>query len=190
MTHARRNTPVTLSHKHEAVMVHMLQYPDQKISEVAAKFGLTQQYLSIIANSDNWKARFAELQEEHFSAIMQPLAAKLEALAHVAVEKWSDCVAVSADPEYIKSSADKVLQRLGFGATSNRGQVNVAVNVTNHATPDALERANAARARLREINRRIYSDVEEGQYSEIETQRHTLSGPSEASDAHGEGAGV
>ena len=160
-----------VSHQHEAMMYHMLANPTQTGREVAQAFGITANYFHILVNNDLFKARFNELKKEYYGSIMEPLTAKIQALATMAVERWGEQLENSADPEYIKSSADKLLQRLGYGATSKVGvnvQVNNAIPALNTASPEAIRAANAARARLREIR----EQAEEVPYVQVESGRN------------------
>ncbi len=154
------------SHKHEAVMMHMLQFPQQTLAEVALSFDMSANYLSILVHSDTFQAKFQELKKEYFHVQMESLPKKIEALASLALERWGQEIETSADPKFIKDSADKLLQRLGYGATKGvQVDINVPPNSDHHVTKDAIEAANRARATLRAIK----STALEGDFHEVKT---------------------
>jgi len=153
-----------VSHKHEAVMMHMLQFPQQSLNEVAAIFDMTPNYLSILVHSDTFQAKFQELKKEHFHVQMESLPKKIEALANLALDRWGEEIASSADPKFIKDSADRLLQRLGYGATKGvQVDINVPATTEPSIAKDAIDAANRARATLRAIK----ATALEGEFHEI-----------------------
>lgn len=156
-----------ISHTHEAIMMHMLTNPTHTLKEIAAVFGHTPTWISALIHNDLFQARFRELQKEHFHAQMEPISKRLETLTALAVERWGEMIEDSADPEYIKSSADKLLQRLGYGAANKVGvNVNVqTIGTTQATTREAIEAATRARLRLRAIQ----GEAVEGEYVEVKS---------------------
>jgi hypothetical protein len=169
MAHVGNQRELMLSHTHEALMHHMLMYPTQTIREIAAVFGYTASYTSNLIHNDLFQARFKQLQQEHFHSLASPLNVKIEALAHQCIERWAEKIEASDDPEFIKTSADKLLQRLGYGA-SNKVQVNVGVPDATSATivesREAIAAGTRARLRLRELSQ----TAEEVPYAAIEAK--------------------
>lgn len=150
-------------------MMHMLTHPTHTMKEIGAVFGHTPTWISALIHNDLFQARFRELQREHFHAQMEPISKRLETLTALAVERWGEMIETSADAEYIKSSADKLLQRLGYGATNKVG-VNVNLNsqhigTTQATTREAIEAATRARLRLRQIQ----AEAVEGEYVEVKS---------------------
>lgn len=145
--------------KHEAVMTYMLMNPLQKLSQVAAHFGVTQAWLSTVIHSDAFQAKLRDRQDEIFVQHVMPIQVKLRAVADLAVTKLGDCVERSVDPDYILNVSDKVLHRLGFAPKSVAAQPSPAqaAGVINNiqqntyvgnVTKETLARAREAQQKM------------------------------------------
>jgi hypothetical protein len=141
-----------LSHLHEAIINWMLVNPARPLRECAKYFGYSQAWLSIIIHSGLFQARLKERQDEIFNQTVVPLADKLNAAAHIAVEKLTEKLESSEDPKFILEGAKTALASLGFGGGSGKNsQVVNAANVQQNfyvASPADLE---AARGRMGQI---------------------------------------
>jgi hypothetical protein len=162
MSYANNCKHLSVRHAHEHIMMHMIANPTQSLKEVALLYGYTAQSLYLLVHNDLFQARFNELKKEHFSEAAVGITEKLEALGQMALDRWGEMIETSADPTFIKSSADKILQRLGYGATNSAAiRVTVGSDPSPHlASRVAIEAANRARLRLQEMNKANALEVE------------------------------
>jgi hypothetical protein len=106
--------------KHEALLQYMLAYPSARVQDVAAEFQLSLAWTSCIIHSDAFQEQLKARQDELFASIVvTPLKDKVEATAHMAVEKLAEKIPTTEDPAILAGAADKLLGRLGFGASGN-----------------------------------------------------------------------
>jgi len=143
----------SLSHRHEAIMEWLIANPAEKLGTCATTFGVSQAWLSIIIHSDAFQMRYNELIEGHIDDRVMPLRDMLTGVAHKAVEKLGSAVEASMDPEFILTTADKTLHRLGFApnrsvSPGDSGTNNTQINNYFSVSKEDLE---AARGRRREL---------------------------------------
>lgn len=139
----------SITHVHEAMISYIIAFPHHGLREIADHFGYTSGWVSRLMNSDLFKSRLKERQEETYSAALGSLTGKLEAAAHVGVEKLTRMMEKSEDPKFIKESTSDVLTRLGFGAPKSPAAVQV-----NGAGSQVMVVADAQElARARELMR-------------------------------------
>lgn len=140
-------------HPHEDIMYHMIANPQQSLKQVGAAFGYNAVSIYTVVHNDLFQARFQALKKEFVSQHALSVTEKLQTLAHIALDRWGENIENSLDPEYIKSSADKILQRLGYGATSGAKMQMIVNNLPQPPAPTvtqaAIEAANRARLALR-----------------------------------------
>jgi hypothetical protein len=106
----------TVRHTHEAILQYMLANPTAPQGLVAAHFGYTQSWISIIVNSDAFQAKLRERQDEMFSeGVVATLKDKIIGTAHLAVEKLAEKLETEKDARVIKDSAEMLLKSLGYG---------------------------------------------------------------------------
>lgn len=133
-----------MSTRHEAILNHLIIFPTQKYSEVAAHFGVTQAWLSTIIHSHAFQDQLARRQDELFdSAIVQDLGDKLTAAAHTTLEAYLEKVPMMSVDQLIPAS-DKMLGRLGFGTNGGGSKtiINGNLNVqNNHVAKEIVEEA-------------------------------------------------
>lgn len=164
-TLTKTNTTLkAVGHKHEAIMQHLIEYPEQKLGEVAAHFEIGQSWLSILIHSHAFQDAFAEYRDKYYGGVADGLEEKLNGLAHLCVDRLSEKMETCDDAAYIASTTDKVLGRLGFGA---KGTGNLTVNATGpvqvtQATPAAIHAAEEARKRLQKIKEVQAEVIERG----------------------------
>lgn len=119
--------------KHQMIAQYMLANPTASQGQIAAAFGMTQSWLSIIVNSQAFAEYMATLNEEILHERVIPLRDKLLGVSHRAVEKLGAAVEASADPQFLLAAADKTLHRLGYaparGPEPLPSQVNVQQNI-------------------------------------------------------------
>ena len=139
-----------VTHKHEEIMRYMIANPEIPLYKVAQVFGVTQPWLSTLVHSDVFQALFTEYREEHHTISVLGLADKLNGVAHATLDKLSEMVVESENPDFIAKVADSALDRLGYGT---KAQIGTYIDNSKNVTVDAstLEKANAARKKLQDI---------------------------------------
>lgn len=138
-----------LSHKHQAILMFMLEHPEMKLGLVAKHFEVSQPWLSVVVNSDAFQAQLAYHQEEMFSDIRTDLRAKFRGMANMAADNLLKHVDDMGVRE-LQTTAELALKACGFTAdTSNArdggGNHNV-VNVINLPAGVTREQLSGARA--------------------------------------------
>ena len=145
----------SLTHRHEAIMETMLVYPEIPLKELAVAFNVSQSWLSTVIHSDAFQARFEQLRSEKRERTLFTIEEKMLGLAHAAIEKLGEKLEETESPEFVKSTAESVLDRLGYGTKAQGG---ITINPGNgsevHITPvskDTIHAANRARERLHQL---------------------------------------
>ena len=143
-----------VSHRHEAIINWLCANPDRPLRDCAAYFGVRPQWMSILLNSDAFRARLNERQDALFSATVAEIRGKLEGITHQALDRLSDSVENTSDPKYILETADKMLHRLGYAprgpGNHTPGQTNIQQNVYM-ADPAQLAQARELMEKAREV---------------------------------------
>lgn len=112
-------TPFVLevSHRHDAIMQYMIACPTARLQDVAAEFKVSPNWLSCIIHSHAFKTRLRERQDQLFGDLAATITEKLESVAHAALDNLAEhLMASNANPALNLEVADKVLNRLGYGA--------------------------------------------------------------------------
>lgn len=135
--------PQKVSLTHEALMDWMIANPEKKMAAMAATFGYTQPWLSSIVNSGCFKARLAEKRQEIAAFTSLGVPEKLSNIANMALDRLSDALEHSADPELALKAAELAMKGMGVGAKHGGITLNVqAENVQQvFATQDDLAKA-------------------------------------------------
>lgn len=132
-----------LSNKHEAILQYIVANPTLKYKEVAAHFGVSIAWLSIIINSSAFKEQLAVRQDELFdAAVLSPLSEKLSAAADMTLEQYMEQIPNFTADQAITAN-DKIFGRLGYGAQKQPvlgDNNNVQVN-HYHVNPQILAKA-------------------------------------------------
>jgi hypothetical protein len=122
-------TPGTaMTAKLEAILRWRLANPTLPLSVCAAEFSVTEPWLSSFMNTDLFKKRMAEAQEEMFGDIRTQVRARVETFAHAALSAATRLVADSEDLETVNKSADLALKALGMMPQGARGGVTIVNN--------------------------------------------------------------
>lgn len=98
---------------HEHIMDVVLEHPDISLRELGSAVGYSVSYLSIMMNSDAFQARLAERRQQITRSGVD-IPNRMRAVAAVALDKLSDHVERSEDPDFLRSTADMMLHRLGY----------------------------------------------------------------------------
>jgi hypothetical protein len=126
-----RNSIARLSHRHDAVMNWMLLNPHRNLRDCADELGYSQAWISQLIHSDIFQAQLKSRQEYIFIQVAQDIPVKLKGLADQAIEKVSQILERTEQPEVVVDIFDKTLNRLGYGpakaapAPAPQTQVNV-----------------------------------------------------------------
>lgn len=110
-----------VSIKHDAILDYLLVHPADKLGDVAAVFGVSQAWLSVIIHSDAFKAKLAEKNSECFSTTILPLREQLMGVAQVGVEKLGEAMenaSTVSDKQFIADTTDSILKNLGYSPKS------------------------------------------------------------------------
>lgn len=118
---------------HQQLALYMIAHPGKTNKEIGQKFGYSPTYISIIKNSDAFKAHYAKLYERQV-VTLQPIVDATNAMTDMALECINQKLETIGDQLSIgelREIADMGLKRLGFGAlkTSQAPAVNVGVSV-------------------------------------------------------------
>ena len=111
---------VKLSTTHEMLMNWLVLNPEKSLRECADHFGYTQSWVSQIIHSDLFQHALKEKQERIAVKVAESIPEKLARAADVAVEKLTEQLEKTEDPEFILSATDKILHRMGYAPQSSR----------------------------------------------------------------------
>jgi hypothetical protein len=150
----RKRQPVQkLSDLHEALADWMLVNPGGTLRDMGAHFGYSGPWLCTVINSDMFQAYFAKRRQEVGSFIAASLPKKLEAAAHIAVEKMIGVMERTEDPDLILDGFDKIMHRYGYAPNARGGGAQAALaqqgNIQNNFYLSKVE-FEAARGNLLE----------------------------------------
>lgn len=107
--------------KYEQILIWLIENPAAPIRDCAEYFGVTSQWLRIIINSDAFRARLAERQDEVFHTCVADLRDKTHAAAHEALDLFMDKIHVIEDPMKLLKAVDTLFERLGYTNKANIG---------------------------------------------------------------------
>jgi len=105
-----------LSHTHEAIATWLIANPGATLRDCATFFGYSAQWISILTNSDLFKAHLKSKQEAVFSTVVAGIDEKLKAVADIGLEKLAATMEKSEDPRLLLEGTKMALSSLGFGA--------------------------------------------------------------------------
>ena len=113
---------------HDALIDMVLAQPTLSQGQLAAIFGYTQSWLSIIMNSDAVRERMEARRKEVVDPVLLATTRdRLEALAQKSAEVLLEKMAVSADGNLAVKVLDVTSRALGYGARPAGAQVQVNV---------------------------------------------------------------
>ena len=129
----------------------MVVNPDGKLKQCARDFDVSQPWLSVIINSDIFKARLAERREAHFANISRTVSEKVSGVANLALNELEKRLDESADflpYDTVLETAEMALKASGYGAKSGGGtQVHLQV-INGGVNRETLEESRALMHRL------------------------------------------
>ena len=147
--------PATAMAWYDGIIDDILANPGTSIKDTAARLGRSPNTISVIMNSDLFKARWEQRRAQFNMALDLHLSQKLAAVAEKALEhtiKALDTKRENVPLPILKDLALGSLDRLGYGPKAHQPVAAVQVNVNSGAaSPEALE---SARAKMRELELR------------------------------------
>lgn len=138
---------VKLSTTHEMLMNWLILNPEKSLRECADHFNYTQSWLSQIIHSDLFQHALKEKQERVAMRVAESIPQKLARAADVAIEKLSDHLERTEDPEFILSATDKILHRMGYAPQSTRNPAGPAGPSLNQQNNFFIQAGDLAEAR-------------------------------------------
>lgn len=138
---------------HERLAEWMLKNPTRNLKDAAGDFNCAVGTVYLIHNSDAFKEYWAKVSGGVTSGVSDHIVEKARTVAELALDQLIDKLQIpgSVSAADATDTANKMLHRLGFGATpAGLPAPSVTVNVVQ-ATPDALQ---AARAKVQALTAR------------------------------------
>lgn len=123
---------LNVNHWHKQLALYLIANPTARLPEVASHFEVTPSYISILRNSDAFKAYYDSLVDKQ---LMGPcgdvvsLTAGMTALALERINQKLDTIGDVMPVGDLVQIAETGLKRLGYGANKNSPAPTVAVNV-------------------------------------------------------------
>lgn len=145
---------------HEAIIDDMLLHPLDDLKTRSARLKYSAAYLSLIINSDMFKAIYEQRRLLFQDRLDQNIANKLTTVASLSLDIMKESLDKKRTAIPFKDLAaanDSLLNRLGYGAPSGgAGGVNVNVNTGQQlvAAPVTKEQLDAARGIIRGVERK------------------------------------
>lgn len=141
---------------HESIADDMLAFPMDTQRERAKRLGYSENYLSMIVNSDMFKAYFAQRRLAHQEQLKENLVGKTTEAAGKALDlllETMDQKRTAIPFDKLADFADKSLGRLGYGNGGKAAPVQVNVDART-AVAVSKEDLAGARSVLRDIESR------------------------------------
>lgn len=146
---------------HTAIIDDMLQYPLASNVERAARLGYSASYISIITNSDMFKAAYAARRAEVTQALDTSIVHKQMKVADQSLDLMLETLQKKRDAipfPVLADVHDKTMNRLGYGVKPGQGGVNINVNAPNGrvavlptVSPEQLAEARDALRRVEQM---------------------------------------
>lgn len=115
------NTKIAnLSPTHEQMLNWLVLNPEKSQREMADHFGFTQSWVSSILHSDLFQAALKEKQLAVFARVAESIPQKLARAADISIEKLTEKIEASEDPEFLLDATDRILHRMGYAPQSAR----------------------------------------------------------------------
>jgi hypothetical protein len=128
---------------HESLADWYIQNPTASNRQTAKFFNVSEQWVSIVKNSDGFKELMKNRREAHRDLVSVSVINKVEALAEQAIDELADQMGRKDLPvEHVKDIAAMSLKAMGFGGDRGGGAA-VTNNVNVVVDRDALLEARA-----------------------------------------------
>jgi hypothetical protein len=116
--------------------------------------GVTRSWLSVVMNSDAFKAEYAKRRAEYSSVLAEGVQLKLHEVALKGLERLDTILDYEElDPRFVLDAVDKTTHKLGF-SPSGGNRPAVSLNQTNISvtTPETLQVARELMRRVVQID--------------------------------------
>lgn len=150
MTQPALNTHRPVKWWHEAIVDDMLAFPTDTLKQRSARLNYTVSWLSIVINSDAFKAMYEQRRANFKERLDSSIAHKTAEVANRALDALLETMEKKRDKlpfEALTDLTDRTLERLGYGVKpkTSAPQVNVSIGLP----PVSREQLEAARSALR-----------------------------------------
>lgn len=138
---------------HQQLALYMIQNPAATLAQTATHFKYSAAYLSIVRNSDAFKAFYSKLFDRQFSQLEQ-INCKLMASTEQALDRLNNKLETIGDQlsaSELKDIADDGLKRLGFGAMKTSAGPSIHVHSPGVVVVDRGD-LESARQRMAEVH--------------------------------------
>lgn len=116
--------------KHRELLRHIVADPAQSNKELAQKIRVTPGWVSIVRNSDVFKAIMERVQEDMDVQLSHGIVDQLGGVASQTIERLHELVPQSNDIKELTDVMDSALDRLGY--SPKRGAPSVTINQQNN----------------------------------------------------------
>lgn len=142
----------SVNYRHEAIIDWMLLNYDKTLGQCANDLGYTQGWLSVVTNSDAFRAEYNRRRSVHNEELGEKARSKLLNIANKALDQLEDYIdgEEEKDPRFILDTADKTLNRYGFSPSKGDGMTINGKNVNVNVVDGGL--LSEARERIRLVN--------------------------------------
>lgn len=135
-----------LKPKHEAIMDWILTNPERPLRDAAEAFGVSQNWISFLVNSDLFSARLRERRAQIEGLIGHTIVDRLKVVAHMGLGSMIDRMERGVASERMIVDATRMaLQSLGYTTPQQpEPQRHIHLHVSADELREARERAAAA----------------------------------------------
>lgn len=113
---------------HDAMIDLIIAHPDLSQGEIAARFGYTQAWISMIFSADAFKARLAERRAELVDPVITAnVEEQLEGLARQSVQVLMASLDANPRPDVALKALEISARSLGYGVKAPQVQINNVV---------------------------------------------------------------
>jgi hypothetical protein len=174
-----------ISITHDAIANFLVANPGKgQMAKAAMHFGVTRPWLSTLVHTDAFQAHLRNKQDEVFGQVIMPLKDKLAGVADIALDRLADKLEVEGDTRILADTADKLLNRLGYGPKPAGGNPGVQMNQNNYyVDKDILAEARERTKRRGEDENRYLPNAERVQDSEESNEGGTAGRPARLFDS-------
>lgn len=104
----------TMGRKQLEILDFFLTNPLCSLKEASEALGYTQSWLSIVVNSDAYKAEFERRRALSDHMIANDITARMRATAQIGLARTEQLLAVEPNLEKVSEATDKLLKSLGY----------------------------------------------------------------------------
>ncbi len=136
---------------YEALADFMLANPTALQNDIARHFGRTASTISIVINTDSFKAYFRQRRAAFQSDLSEGVKQKLMNVADVSLDMMLEKLEKKKDSiplDMLLKTNESVLKALGYGQSANGSAVQVNVNTTNPTVSPSVTLADLEAARV------------------------------------------